>query len=210
MNYTRIYHSLMDRALTRDPLLTYVERHHIVPRCMNGSNAKSNIAILTPEEHFLAHQLLVKMHPERPSLIWALARMMCGNPAIKHHNKWYGWIRRRFAAEMSKPKSIETRRKMSEYWTKHRADNPVTDEQREEMRQRQTGTKHSEETKQKMSKSHIGKTFSEESRRKMSEAKLGKKKPPRSAEYAEQQSLKMKQVWAERRAKKVQNEGNRA
>jgi len=30
---------------------------------MNGNNRKENIVRLSPEEHYVVHQLLVKMHP---------------------------------------------------------------------------------------------------------------------------------------------------
>ena len=51
-----------------------------------------NIALLTPEEHYLAHQLLTKLNPSHKGLAKA-AHMMCsGRPT----NKYYGWVRRRF------------------------------------------------------------------------------------------------------------------
>jgi hypothetical protein len=31
---------------------------------MDGSDLVSNLVYLTPEEHYVAHQLLVKMYPE--------------------------------------------------------------------------------------------------------------------------------------------------
>lgn len=65
--YTRIYRKLIWRG--SDRLLlggtptpdTYYERHHIVPRCMGGTDDLSNLALLTAREHYLAHWLLVKM-----------------------------------------------------------------------------------------------------------------------------------------------------
>lgn len=38
----------------------YYERHHVVPKSLGGSNAKSNIVFLTFREHFLAHWLLAR------------------------------------------------------------------------------------------------------------------------------------------------------
>lgn len=80
----------MARAQNRD-LLGYKERHHVVPKCQNGKNDKTNLVWLTPEEHFLAHLLLVKIYPTDQKLVYA-ANMMCrGN---KRSNKRYGWLRR--------------------------------------------------------------------------------------------------------------------
>lgn len=63
MNYSKHYDNLISRAKAR-VLDGYKERHHVVPKCMGGDNSPKNLVDLTPEEHFLAHQLLVRMHPE--------------------------------------------------------------------------------------------------------------------------------------------------
>lgn len=34
--------------------------HHILPKSMGGTNKKTNLVLLTPREHFLAHMLLVR------------------------------------------------------------------------------------------------------------------------------------------------------
>lgn len=61
---------------------------------MGGDDAPINIAYLTPEEHFVAHQLLARIFPGLPGLIRALGRM---NARRYRRNKEYGWIRRRYA-----------------------------------------------------------------------------------------------------------------
>jgi len=72
----------------------YFEKHHIIPRCLGGDNSKNNIVNLTPEEHYVAHQLLVKMYPDNAKLIFALNMMtVSGSKAIRS-NKRYGWIKR--------------------------------------------------------------------------------------------------------------------
>src|SRR5258707_319526 len=94
MDYKRIYKTLMSRAIGRD-LDQYTERHHILPKCMGGTNDPSNIVRLTPEEHFLAHQLLVRMHPEHRGLVFALRAMTLNVQGLRPNNKRFGWIRRR-------------------------------------------------------------------------------------------------------------------
>lgn len=96
MNYQRIYDSIVQRAKTRN-LEEYCEVHHIIPRCLGGSNETENLVRLTPEEHYLAHQLLVKIHPESDSLVRAAAMMVANRPS----NKLYGWLRRKFAKAQS-------------------------------------------------------------------------------------------------------------
>jgi len=117
MNYLAIYDKLIDRARTRI-IEVYTERHHIVPRCMGGGDEPDNIVRLTPEEHFLAHALLVKIHPSHPRLVYALT-MMCRNlGGQRQNNKLYAWHRVRHAAvariqATGKTPSPETRAKRS-------------------------------------------------------------------------------------------------
>ena len=54
---------------------TYKEWHHIIPKCLGGSNCKDNLVLLTLREHFLAHWLLCKIYPEEWKLYFALFQM---------------------------------------------------------------------------------------------------------------------------------------
>ena len=95
MNYKKIYDNLIEKAKNRI-LDGYKESHHIIPRCLGGSNDKENMVNLTPEEHYVAHQLLVKIHPKNYSLIQAASMMIANRPS----NKMYGWLKRRHAEAM--------------------------------------------------------------------------------------------------------------
>lgn len=101
VNYQRCYDELMTRARNR-VLLGYQEQHHVIPRCMGGTDEGSNLVSLTPEEHYVAHQLLVKMHPENRPLVSALLMMSVSSKKNKvRNNKVYGWVRRKFSASVS-------------------------------------------------------------------------------------------------------------
>lgn len=99
MNYNKIYQSLVERGKNRSLGENYKETHHIIPRCMGGSDDKNNLVDLTPEEHFVAHQLLVKMHPKHLGLIRACDIMSkeCYSQSKfrTSPNKMYGWLRNR-------------------------------------------------------------------------------------------------------------------
>ena len=76
MNYQLIHDSIIDRAKTRVlPKETYTERHHIIPRCMGGTDDKSNLVDLTAREHFIVHKLLVEIYPNVKGL-WSAYFMM--------------------------------------------------------------------------------------------------------------------------------------
>lgn len=64
--YTKCYNSIICRATTRMlDNATYFEKHHIIPRCLGGTNDKSNIVRLTAKEHFICHLLLIRMVENR-------------------------------------------------------------------------------------------------------------------------------------------------
>jgi hypothetical protein len=110
MNYSKHYDALIERGRTRI-LFDYYETHHIVPRCLGGNDDETNLVKLTPEEHYLAHQLLCKIHKNNPKLL-AAAMMMCAN---RKGNKVYGWLRRRHSQAMSE---LQTGEKNSQFGTK--------------------------------------------------------------------------------------------
>ncbi len=117
MDYRRIYDALIKRGQNRD-LLGYTETHHIIPKCMGGSDDLYNLVVLTPEEHYVAHQLLVKIYPNFGALAFAINIMSRKGTG----NKSYGWCRRAFRAAIKeshpakgkKRKDIEFDEKASE------------------------------------------------------------------------------------------------
>lgn len=66
-----------------------------------GTNDKDNLVDLTPEEHYVAHQLLVKIYPGNQGLIRAVHCMSSSSYKNPRNNKSYGWIRRKFAENNS-------------------------------------------------------------------------------------------------------------
>lgn len=95
MNYAKHYQTLIDRAESR-VIVGYSERHHVVPRCLD--NSSKHTVRLTPEEHYVAHQLLIKMFPGVNGLVFAAFRMTHGYDATAaRSNKLYGWLSRKRA-----------------------------------------------------------------------------------------------------------------
>lgn len=212
MNYSAAYQRLMERALTRR-LDGYVERHHVVPRCLGGLDVASNKVRLTPEEHYVAHQLLVKMHPDNHRLLWAAVAMTNGTKNQPRKNKLYGWLRRALA--------IRT----AERFRGH----AKSDAARAKMSAAKLGKKrepHSVETKAKMSAASKGRKKSAEHCAAMTASRTGRRRGPHSEQhraalsqsikralskldlvamrntpkYRAQQALGSKQVWERRKA----------
>lgn len=160
MDYKKIYDNIISRAKNRE-ICGYKERHHVIPKCLGGSDDNGNLVYLTPEEHYVAHQLLIKIYPGNNKLVYA-ANMMCVGP--NRNNKLYGWIRRK----LTEPKSEETKQKMRK---------PKPEGFGEKIRQKMKGVPKKYTVWNKGVKGQgAGVPKSEEHKRKISESNKGKKK----------------------------------
>ncbi len=195
MDYQRHYDALIERARQRR-LTGYFERHHVVPKCLGGGDDGENIVCLTAEEHYVAHQLLVKIYPNDRKLVFA-AWMMCNGK--RRSGKRYAWLKRKQLQALSeahrgkkmpesnkrkliesntgRPCSDETRKKISEA----QVGKVLTVEHRRKLSEAHRGKKHSAETRRKMSESGKKRIWSKETRQKLSKAKQGVKTGPRKA-----------------------------
>lgn len=185
MNYQLHYDALIARARNR-VIDGYVEIHHVVPRCLGGSDEPKNLVQLTAEEHFVAHQLLHRLYPNVKGLAFALIAMT-GNPYGARCNKAYGWIRRRVAvvaAELS-----------SEMWR----DEGYRERHRTAMQKVRDDPEFSKRMAEILSKTHKGRVKSEQERANI--AKAGRSRKPRtfSEEARRNMSEARKKTWAERR-----------
>jgi hypothetical protein len=160
MNYQSHYDRLIEKAKSRTEVLEYSEKHHVIPKSLGGSNAKSNIVVLTGREHFLAHMLLAKIHGKG---LWQAARMMQNKSKVQDR-------------QITNSRLYEIAKRE---WAKHLIDKPRPQHVGEAIRKLKTGLKASEETKAKMSLVRKGRPragdpskwkHSEESKTKMSES----------------------------------------
>lgn len=77
MNYQRIYDQLIVTHGTSDkPSNIYSERHHIIPKCIGGSDDTNNLVYLSARCHLLAHWLLARIYPNNYGIVNAFF-MMC-------------------------------------------------------------------------------------------------------------------------------------
>lgn len=95
MNYTKIYNSLIEHAKYKE-YDGYTEVHHIIPKCIGGTNEVNNLVRLSAREHFVAHLLLSKMYP-KSGLPHALWRMANGKGQYKFSSRIYEIARKMHA-----------------------------------------------------------------------------------------------------------------
>jgi hypothetical protein len=184
MNYEKHYDHLMERAKARS-LDIYTEKHHIIPKSIGGTNEKNNLVRLTPEEHYLAHLLLVKMtryknDPRYYKLIYAANIMTIG---IGRNNKAYGWVKRQLAE--TKSQIFAGRKQSPEHIAKRVAKlhgQVRSAEVKERCRIAKLGKKRkpfSSDHIEKIRSANFGKVHSTEAKEKIRQAHLGKPKPMR-------------------------------
>ena len=98
MNYAKHYRALILRAKSREKPLGYIEEHHILPLCLGGSDDPDNLVFLTAREHYVAHQLLVKMYPDHYGICYAAMLMTrIGKSQDRINNRYYEWLKNRFS-----------------------------------------------------------------------------------------------------------------
>ena len=114
MDYQKIYNTLVRRGQNRI-LEGYSEKHHIIPRCVGGTDEETNLVSLTPEEHYLCHLLLVKIHPNNIRLVKAAMFMVSANKDQQRNNKAYGWLKRQYSEYMRGPNNPS---KLNGVWNK--------------------------------------------------------------------------------------------
>lgn len=89
--YTKWYYSIIHNARQRH-LTVNKDRHHIIPRCLGGTNDPDNLVNLTYREHFIVHLLLIRMVDDKNvyKLVHAIIRF---TKKVKN-SKQYNLLRR--------------------------------------------------------------------------------------------------------------------
>jgi len=209
MQYGVIYDSLISRAQTRLTESTqYYEVHHILPKCMGGTNDPDNLVKLTPEEHYLAHQLLAKQHPTNRKLLYAAILMTASADGTRINNKLYGWIKRK-RSELGR--SEETKRKIGESNKLKLKGRKLPKEHADKIQKAKVGRKISAKGCDNIRAAKVGENnpmfgkdpwnkgvaCREETKRKIGEANKGREKSPETIELLRK---KAKEAWARKKA----------
>ena len=107
MNYQKIYDLLCARGQARRMNSKARKRnqgfedHHIIPKAFGGLDDASNIARLTPREHWIAHRLLYKMHPTDSRMTYAMWRLANHQMRGRLTSRLYATLRADFSAARS-------------------------------------------------------------------------------------------------------------
>jgi hypothetical protein len=179
----KTYRSLIDkgklRGLKKDLLNYYTEFHHIVPKCIGGSDDDENLVLLTYREHIIAHMLLSRIHNDSIELKHVVYLMF-----NSHKNKTLAnvrlstkqleeirlasveFLRQKFTGREIKPEWVEKAKETK----KLRYGGKLTEKQKTAQARGRVGMRFSETRKKNMSKSLTGIQISEETKKKQSKA----------------------------------------
>ena len=166
--YHNLYKQIIELAKSRYPLKEYTELHHIIPKCLGGTDEQDNLVDLTAREHFLCHWMLVRIYPKNHKLKYAWNMMCCINE--QDHNRYTSYSYKYARENFSKATSEYQKGKRLSEEHKAKLRRPTSDKQKESVSKANASRTWSKESRAKLSKSLKGRKFSKESLRKMSEA----------------------------------------
>ena len=171
--YQKWYDHLIDRARNRT-IEGYVERHHIVPKSLGGTDEESNLVDLTAREHLIAHMLLPRF-AENKKPMWQALWCMVHMGEVKLTGRLYEQVKIEISAALKGRKlSPETCAKMGAA----KKGRKMSPEFCAKMSVVHKGKKISPETCAKISAALKGIKFSPETLAKMSAVKKGRKRSP--------------------------------
>ena len=146
------YHKFID-GLRNQVVDGYCEKHHILPRSFGGSDDASNLILLTPRQHYLAHWMLWKAYGG------AMAVAFDYMNGIKRYGK-------RLPGRVIEALKADVSRRISERL--------VSEETRKKQSKAKLGKKLSAEHVEKVRLAVLGRKMGPEFAAKVSEAKRGR------------------------------------
>lgn len=198
--YHKYYYNIISAAKSRD-IHGYVERHHIIPKSLGGTNEPCNIVRLTAREHFICHMLLVKMTNGVAKSKMIYAAWQLSRPNKHKHLKVTSRVYLYLREELSKSKTGIKRGPFSESHlanmrraAKTRAYPPRTEKQIESdhrFSEVNKGKTLTDEHKTKISTKLTWRIPTEEHRKNISISKMGIKRAPFSEEWRNKISISL-------------------
>lgn len=187
--YYKTYNQLIDKCIQMESEGysedVYTEVHHILPKCMGGTNDRSNLVRMPIRYHIMAHVLLAYAYLSNTKLIFA------ANAMLMHKTK---------NPEIIRGFSTSLITRIRENAIKARVGYKYTQESKDKISISHLGNKNP----------MFGKKASIEIRKKMSESRKGEKNPNYGKKFSEEHKRKLsearqKRIVSEDTKKKISN-----
>ena len=119
LHYDKLINNRRDNPITEG----YMEKHHILPRSLGGSDNNDNLINLTAKEHFIAHLLLTKTYKKKSVEYYKMIKAFWCMRYYKgdHQNRYvssneYSWLREEFSKAQSKLQEGEKNSQYGTFW----------------------------------------------------------------------------------------------
>lgn len=103
--FEKVYNNLIEKAksrgLSKTRLDGYYELHHILPRCLGGEDSAENFVLLTAREHYIAHKLLYRIHPDNYGLLKSVVMMSNRHGEILASSREFEYYRSEYVKRTS-------------------------------------------------------------------------------------------------------------
>lgn len=156
--FENTYNNLINRAkprgLNKETINYYTEIHHIIPRCLGGSDNDDNLVLLSYREHVIAHMLLSRIYDDNDNLALAVELMI----SVKKDG---------VVIKISSTRWLEELKR-------HRFGHKLSKETKEKISKSRIGKRNSDDVIKKAARSRVGLNMTEESKKKKSEKLTGK------------------------------------
>lgn len=190
MDHRKKYNIIIERAKSenRKKGNIYYEEHHILPKCLGGTDKKENLVLLTAKEHYLCHHLLTYIYPNDKKIALAFFYMTHTSTKCKISSREYSYAKelnsrfiwnRGLTKEINKTIKEQGKRRSQQF--KEGKINTInfgkkTEKGLKNISLAQKGKNKSENHKEKIRKTLIGRNLSEETKQKMrNNSQKGKK-----------------------------------
>jgi hypothetical protein len=128
----------------------FYEKHHILPKCLGGTNDDTNLVLLPTRVHFIAHALLYKAYPKELKLAQAFGMMVASNryhKGRKYNSRLYEMSKTARSNSMKgipRPEWVKEKLRVPKL-NKENYKKPKTDEHRKNISKGLTGLKKTQE-----------------------------------------------------------------
>ena len=156
----------------------YHERHHIIPKCMGGTNKKDNLIDLFAREHFIAHKLLAQENPNNDSLVYGWT---CMAFIKNNHQERYEITAEEYEKAKIALSALAKGKQLSE-------------EHRKKIGDANRGRVVPESARQAVAKANASRVWSKESRQKLSNTISGENHPWFGRHHSEESRIKMSEA----------------
>ena len=212
MDYQKLYDAIILKYRDWTPV-GYYEKHHIIPRCMGGSDKSENLINLPAREHFIVHQCLAKIHKGAFGGKLIVAAFLMSKDG-KHGSRDYAWLRTQYQ-EINRINNIGNKRSLGfkhsaetrAKWSQQRKGKKQNKRKNTGRKSWNSGKKMSQEIIEKMRLAHIGNRPSEKHIELLRERNKGNKwgalgKGIKKGPMSEEQKARIAQTMREVRAAK--------